>query len=268
MGRNHQSKKANSRERGRSSSNSRNDSSKSGRRNKLPEDFLYAAKDKNIWTAFCNFFDERLAAEDLGDILDENEVTRIKTAPTIPPMLQFRPANPGDVETDEQRNERKRGQQLADKSYASRESQYFDGINRLASKFGKASLLLLKYVDTTIHDDLWQFLKTDAIKALDPETKYNRLRQHLKETWGPHSSLDVNKIKDDLTTMQGDYPGWRKFLQNFNYSVAALEKTEQRDANNVIIRGPLPPAVYPARPLANAPAAEHTAYVAACQAAD
>ncbi len=175
MGRNHQSKKANSRERGRSSSNSRNESSKPGRRNKLPEDFLYAAKDKNIWTAFCNFFDERLAAEDLGDILDENEVTRIKTAPTIPPMLQFRPANPGDVETEEQRNERKRGQQLADKSYASRESQYFDGINRLASKFGKASLLLLKYVDTTIHDDLWQFLKTDAIKALDPETKYNRL---------------------------------------------------------------------------------------------
>ena len=268
MGRNHQSKKANSRERGRSSSNSRNDSSKSARRNKLPEDFLYAAKDKNIWTAFCNFFDERLAAEDLGDILDENEVTRIKTAPTIPPMLKFCPANPGDVETEEQRNERRRGQQLADKSYASRESQYFDSINRLASKFGKASLLLLKYVDTIIHDDLWQFLKTDAIKSLDPETKYNRLRQHFKETWGPHSSLDVNKIKDDLTTMQGDYPGWRKFLQNFNYSVAALEQTEQRDANNVIIRGPMPPAVYPARPLANAPAAEHTAYVTACQAAD
>ena len=160
----------------------------------MPEDFLYSARDKNIWTAFCNFFDERLAAEDLGDILDENEVTRIKTAPTIPPMLQFRPVNVGDVETEEQKNERKRGQQLADKSYASRESQYFDGINRLASKFGRASLLLLKYVDTTIHDDLWQFLKTDAIKALDPETKYSRLRQHFKETWGPHSSLDVNKI--------------------------------------------------------------------------
>ena len=115
---------------------------------------MYATKHKNIWTAFCNFFDERLAAEDLGDILDENEVTRIKTEPTIPPMLQFIPANLGDVETEEQKNEKKRGQQLADKPYASRESQYFDGINRLASKFGKAALLLLKYVDTTIHDDL------------------------------------------------------------------------------------------------------------------
>ena len=268
MGKYHQSKKAHSKERGRKSSNSRGESSNSGRRSKLPEDFLYAAKHKNIWTAFCNFFDERLAAEDLGDILDENEVTRIKTAPTIPPMLQFIPANVGDVETEEQKNERKRGQQLADKSYASRESQYFDGINRLASRFGKASLLLLKYVDSTIHDDLWQFLKTDAIKALDPESKYNRLRQHFKETWGPHSSLDVTKIKEDLTTMQGDTPGWRKYLQNFNYSVAALEQTEKRDANNAIIRGPLPAAVYPPRPLAAAPAAQHTAYVAACQAAD
>jgi hypothetical protein len=81
--------------------------------------------------------------------------------------------------------------------------------------------------------------------------------------------LDVNKIKDDLTSMmQGDYPGWRKFLQNFNYSVAALDQTEQRDAHNVIIRGPIPPAVYPARPLVNAQAAEHTAYVTACQAVD
>ena len=149
MGRYHQSKRSSSKKRGKSSSNSRSDSSKLGRRNKLPEDFLYyAAKDKNIWTAFCNFFDERLAAEDLGD---EIEVTRILRPP---PMLQFRPANVGDVETEEQKNERKRGQQLADKSYANRESQYFDGINRLASKFGRASLLLLKYLDTTIHDDL------------------------------------------------------------------------------------------------------------------
>jgi hypothetical protein len=128
----------------------------------LPEDFLYIAKDKNLWTAFCNFFEEKLAAEDLGDILDENEVTRIETVPTIPPMLQFRPANPGDAETEEQRNERKRGQNLLDKSYNSRKSKYLDEINRLASKFGRASLLLLKYVDTTIHDDLWLFLKSDA----------------------------------------------------------------------------------------------------------
>ena len=83
-------------------------------------------------------------------------------------MLQFTPANLGDVETEKQKDERKRGQQLADKSYASRESHYFDGMNRLAAKFGKASLLLLKYVDTTIHDDLWQFLKTDASSHQSP----------------------------------------------------------------------------------------------------
>ena len=39
---------------------------------------------------FLQFFDERLAEEDLGEILDEEEIKRIKTAPqTIPPMLQF-----------------------------------------------------------------------------------------------------------------------------------------------------------------------------------
>ena len=88
MGRNyHQSKNA-LKERGRSSStNLKSESLKSGRRSKLPEDFLYATKHKNIWSSFCNFFDERLEAEELGDILDENEVARIKTALTIPAML-------------------------------------------------------------------------------------------------------------------------------------------------------------------------------------
>ena len=113
-----------------------------------------------------------------------------------------------------------------------------------------------------------QFLNSDPIKRLDPETKYRRLRQYFSERWGRHSSLDVAKIKADLTSMRGDDPGWRKYLQNFNYFVGSLESTLQRDANDVIIYGPAPAANYPARPLATAPVAEHTAYIVAYQLAD
>ena len=110
----------------------------------------------------------------------------------------------------------------------------------------------------------------DPIKRLNPETKYRRLRQYFSERWGPLSSLDASKIKADLTTsMRGDDPGWRKYLQNFNYFVGSLEQTLQRDANDAIIYGPAPAAEYPARPLlATAPAAEHSAYIVACQLAD
>jgi hypothetical protein len=113
-----------------------------------------------------------------------------------------------------------------------------------------------------------QFLNSDPIKRLDRETKYRRLRQYFSKRWGLHSSLDVAKIKADLTSMRGDDPEWRKYLQNFNYFVGSLEKTLQRDANDAIICGPAPAAEYPARPLATAPAAEHTAYIVACQLAD
>eukprot|EP01036_Dinobryon_divergens_P037405 gene37405-48919_t len=82
MGKFHHSKKAHSAERGKSSSKQKYDVLKSDRK-KLPDDF-------------------RLAEEDLGEILDEDEVKRIKTAPTIPPMLLFEPANLGDVETKEE----------------------------------------------------------------------------------------------------------------------------------------------------------------------
>ena len=68
--------------------------------------------------------------------------------------------------------------------------------------------------------------------------------------------------------MRGDDPGWRKYLQNFNYFVGSLESTLHRDANDAIIYGPAPAADYPARPLATAPVAEHTAYIVACQLAD
>jgi hypothetical protein len=85
-------------------------------------------------------------------------------------------------------------------------------------------------------------------QAPRPRDQYRRLRQYFSERWGPHSSLDVAKIKADLTSMRGDDPGWRKYLQNFNYFVGSLESTQQRDANDAIIYGPAPAAIFPARP--------------------
>ena len=119
-------------------------------------------------------------------------------------------------------------------------------------------MLVLKHVDALINLDLHQFLKSDPIKKLEPEARYNCLREHFSVHWGPHSSLDVTKIKQELIEMQGDDPGWRKYLQNFNYFVGSLEQTMQRDANDAIIYGPA----------SNAPAAQLTAYIEACQAAD
>ncbi len=252
-----------------SSSRLKYDLTQAGRR-KLPEDFLYTQNHKSIWNSFSNFLDEKFAEEDLSEILDEDEVTRIKTAPAIPPMLQFEPQTPGEVESEESKRARARGQSLADnKSYAGRkEAPYFDGIKKLAAKFSRATVLVLKHTDALINLDMHQFLKSDPVKLLDPETKYRRLRQYFSERWGPHSSLDVAKIKADLTSMRGDDPGWRKYLQNFNFFVGSLESTQQRDAIDAIIYGPAPAAIYPARPSSTAPVAEHTAYIIACQQAD
>ena len=266
MGKYHHSKKAHGDTRKRNSSQKYN-LAKAGRE-KLPENFVYTQSHKNIWNSFCNFMDERFAEEDLSEILDEDEITRIKTPPTIPPLLEFTPENVGDVESEDAKRARVRAQALADKSYASRESQYFEGIKKLAQKFNRATVLLLKHVDALINLDLHQFLKSDAVKRLDPESKYNQLREHFSDHWGPHSSLDVAKIKQELMEMQGDDPGWRKYLQNFNYFVGSLEQTMQRDAADAIIYGPKPAAAYPPRPLATAPAAQHTAYITACQQAD
>ena len=69
---------------------------------KLEDDFVYTQKHKNIWNSFCNFLDERFAEEDLSEILDAEEISRLKIPPTIiPALLEFIPTNVGDVESDE-----------------------------------------------------------------------------------------------------------------------------------------------------------------------
>jgi hypothetical protein len=206
MGKFHHSKKHYGDKKKSSSSRPKYDLTQSGRK-KLPEDFLYTQNHKSIWNFFSNFLDERFAEEDLREILDEDEVRRIKTAPTIPPMLQFEPQTPGEVESEEAKRARTRRQSLADKSYAGRGAQYFNGIKNLAAKFNRATVLVLKHNHALINLDMHQFLNSDPIKRFDPETKYRRLRQYFSERWGPHSSLDVAKIKSDLTSMRGDGPG-------------------------------------------------------------
>jgi hypothetical protein len=159
-GRFHHSKKHHGDKKKSSSSRLKYDLTPAGRR-KLPEDFSYTQNHKSIWNSFSNFLDEKFAEEDLSEILDEDEVTRIKTAPAIPPMLQFEPQTPGEVESEESKRARARGQSLADKSYAGREAQYFDGIKKLAAKFSRATVLVHKHTDALINLDMHQFLRSD-----------------------------------------------------------------------------------------------------------
>ena len=83
--------------------------------------------------------------------------------------------NVGDVESDEERRA-SRAQTLADKSYASREAAHLEGLKKLKQKFNRATVLVLKHVDAQINLDLHQFLKSDPIKKLEPEARYNSLR--------------------------------------------------------------------------------------------
>ena len=62
-------------------------------------------------------------------------------------MLRFEPQTQGEVEFEDARRVRERAQTLADKSYPAREAQHFDGIKKLAQKFNRATVLVLKHTD-------------------------------------------------------------------------------------------------------------------------
>ena len=81
MGRFHHSKKAHSE--GKEKRKNKFTIGKTGNK-KLADDFVYTQKHKNIWNSFCNFLDERFAEEDLSEILDAEEIARLKIPLTIP----------------------------------------------------------------------------------------------------------------------------------------------------------------------------------------
>ena len=103
MGRFHHSKKAHSE--GKEKRKNKFTIGKTGNK-KLNEDFVYTQKHKNIWNSFCNLLDERFAEEDLSEILNAEEITRLKIPSTIPALLEFIPMNVGDVESDEDKRRR------------------------------------------------------------------------------------------------------------------------------------------------------------------
>jgi hypothetical protein len=76
---------------------------------------------------FCNFLDERFAEEDLSEILDAEEIARLKIPSAIPALLEFIPTIVGDLESDEDKRARILAQTLADNSYASKEAAHLDG---------------------------------------------------------------------------------------------------------------------------------------------
>ena len=238
MGKFHHSKKPHGDKKKSSSSRLKYDLTQAGRR-KLPEDFciLKITRVSGILSAISS-------TRSLQKKISARSWTRTRSQ-ELRPLQQFHQCCNSSRKLQERLNRKSQSGRGREDNRS--QTSLTQEERHSTSKFSRATVLVLKHTDALINLDMHQFLKSDPFKRLDPETKYRRLRQYFSERWGPHSSLDVAKIKSDLTSMRGDDPGWRKYLQNFNYFVGSLEQTLQRDANDAIIYGPVPAAVYPAR---------------------
>jgi len=95
--------------------------------------------------------DERFAEEDLSEMLNAEEIARLKIHPAIPALLEFILTNV--EESVEDKRARIRAQILADKSYASKEAAHLNGLKKLKQNSNRATRLMLKHVDAKINLD-------------------------------------------------------------------------------------------------------------------
>ena len=73
--------------------------------------------------------------------------------------------------TEEAKSGRKRRQQIEDKSYSGREQQHLEGVKKLASKFNRATVLVLKH-DQPRHAPLPEVRSDQAVITARPISTY------------------------------------------------------------------------------------------------
>jgi hypothetical protein len=226
------------------------------------EIFQYKGSNKQQWTKLQNKIKQKMMAQNIWYLEDKDEVARRSTpAPpisTIPPLPS---------ETPNQREDRLRLQKLYDDHRRKRESKFEDYEEQFALDYGKAIAVHYHFLSPTLQLDLDR-----AIEGIDPPTTnvaihYRVLKTHLANKWGPNSVKDSNEATSKLALLRVDERGADVYLAAVFSIIDLLTKTPIRDAAKNPIMEAVPPRPHLPRPLAMADPAEHTAYIAADEAA-
>ena len=110
-------------------------------------------------------------------------------------------------------------------------------------------------VDKPIRDELHDFM-TSNCQGMNAEDRCNAVLQHLQNTHGPHSNLDVQQLTNSISELRPESMGWSKCLMEFNHRVTTLEAMKQRDpVSGTVLRAERPaPRYIPHEPLTGDPA--------------
>ena len=167
-------------------------------------------------------------AKDIG-YLDEEEVANRKIPPPGPIFLE----PPMHAQDPRDRDIRLRQQLIIDEERKLAAATAKDYREKFASDYPKAIAIVYGLVSETIRKDLSRTVE-NAVPTItnNKEAKYRKIRERLRDKWGPNSQKDAEELRRKLTNLQGDARGWDIYLIALDDIIQVLAKTAKRDSAN------------------------------------
>ena len=204
--------------------------------------------------------DRKLRVEKLTYLLDPNEIAKIKVTVEKPVFEHFHPTLAEPTESEEAKAERDMINDVAKSVYKDALSRKIKEMKDLQDDFERyLSIIFEDLVDIRICNELHDFVQIKCL-AMTPEQKLHYVFEHLLNTHGPHSNLDVTQLTARVTELSANtMMGRAKYLPEFMHAVTTLASMNQRDpSTNEVIRGPKPaPNPVPHQPLTGDAAQDH-----------
>ena len=177
-------------------------------KNSSGDSFIYKESNKHHWAKLQSKIKQRLMAENISYIEDEEEMAR-RSIP--PPPAEFL-APPAFLETPQDKEERQRQQKLMDEARKKREDKFEEYRDLFAKDFPKGIPAHYAFLSQSIITDLER-----AVQNITPPTTnfmihYRVMKDRLLNKFGPNSQKDAEETRRKIESLHGDHRGWDIYL--------------------------------------------------------
>ena len=176
-------------------------------RNKFTDWRRYSAKDKSRWPELQQMISIKLNSNEIGYLLEPSAIAEIKTDPATPAYAHFKPSLSKPSETDEEKEARDLANDVLKSMYKESLSTKARERKEMLKHFEKYLAIIFEdLVDKPIRDELHDFM-TSNCQGMNAEDRCNAVLQHLQNTHGPHSNLDVQQLTNSISEVRPESMG-------------------------------------------------------------
>ena len=206
--------------------------------------FVYVGKDKSKWHKLDAVLAKEFREQKISYLRDASRLRALRAHPIPTAHIPIPP-----VETENQREERKRRQEREDKAYNSANDLWLKDQRKIQQDFAIAITIIQKHVSEAINADLQAVIVRAEQEGATEEGKYNAIFNRLTFKYGPFDQKDIEHLRNQIFNLKMDDLGARETMMQFSNLTMSMTLTAKRDGNNNIIRAVVEPALPPALPI-------------------